>query len=61
MTTYAKTFTAALTIALVLVSALVLAFATRWEVSNGQAGVFRLDRWTGSVTQCAKFVTTHCE
>jgi hypothetical protein len=28
-------------------------FAFRWEVSAGSQGTYRLDRWSGVVTECA--------
>ena len=32
--------------------AAVLAIVSRWEVSIGPGAVYRLDRWTGTLTRC---------
>jgi hypothetical protein len=42
---------------------LTVAISTRFEITTSQvAGIVRLDRWTGTVTQCkVRVVTTQCE
>ncbi len=44
-------------LAVVMIAAAILV-TNRWEIVAGPAGLFRLDRWTGNVSECRPAMLT---